>query len=481
MTGQFYRLGPWIVSAACGLAGCSAPATPPPLQDRGELHVLFPARHLRPAQAPAAAAGIRQEAPANLKLVSEYNSIQPERSLLLFDCARSGTWCADPAYAFNSIFGLATGDTSPAAATAWYNSAMFRGVNEFETTLGSWKGAPLDQAPFQLLAIVNRMDLAQWKGNSWTGAEVRFVYGALPLNGSQNAPGFTLIFEFVLPPVAGWKSFRDLGREWQKISTANGDAAVAARLKIALEKSGYKVFSDFRLRANHEVAGSAWRMWQWDLKRGVKAVPGVLTDQIRSEYSNGMVDSPAWQSVWHRAAETIGFARHIEIAEGFQQELSKVSPVEYGPNDKGMPVPPSLCGSGSDVSAIRDVLSLQQCTFCHRGETGTRFTHISNRNTGEDATLSAFLGGGSKAGGGKVLRPDLQALLSGDPVVIPAVTVTLPDSCHTGKKPERQRQFHDLARRTLFLAALLASPQPGNPAFEEARQLVDSFTTSMPH
>jgi len=131
-----------------------------------------------------------------------------------------------------------------AAADAWYASAS--NDPNFARLVAPWKGRPLRKAPFQLLAIVNRMDLASWNGEShsgapaqWTGGEVRFVYGVSPAGGSDDLPPFTLILEFRLPP-RGWPEFQSLARSWQRVSQVSSKntlaALSAALMRAAIER-----------------------------------------------------------------------------------------------------------------------------------------------------------------------------------------------------------------------------------------------------
>jgi hypothetical protein len=142
-----------------------------------------------------------------------------------------------------------------------------------------------------------------------------------------------------------------------------------------------------------------------------------------------------------------------------------------------MPTPVGLCGV--DVRSRRDIVSLEQCNQCHAAETGTGFNHIKNRNAGENAVLSSFLRGNG------TLKPSLGELYFADIKVIPPVTVayqTYGGECKTlMDAPPVTRQFHDLARRALFLAALLADTTPGDNAMSAAGELVTRFTTSAAH
>jgi hypothetical protein len=126
----------------------------------------------------------------------------------------------------------------------------------------------------------------------------------------------------------------------------------------------------------------------------------------------------------------------------------------------------------------RNILVLQQCTGCHSDETGTAFQHIS-----ENGALSYFLLKGRNASPGDVgvgstilnWNPTLNQLTAAPdkpnsatfPVTIhycipSKVLPSNPVLCDDDQKNVTEnRLYHDLARRKLFMASLLAAPRTG--------------------
>src|SRR5581483_9603277 len=157
---------------------------------------------------------------------TKFLAVNPDRSLLLWDCSPNSAWCAQSDYSFGAIFSAAAGAanlTPDAAASAWYRYATTGSIPLFADRVAPWNGKKLAGAPFQPLAIVNRMDLAHYGEiqKKWIGAEVRFVYGVVPPPG-QKAANFTLILEFTIPPQT-WDEFQNLALRWMALSTASAD------------------------------------------------------------------------------------------------------------------------------------------------------------------------------------------------------------------------------------------------------------------
>jgi len=229
-------------------------------------------------------------------IAKEYPGIKFARSLLISDCGASSAWCDDPAFSFQAIFPRAAriaNAPSDAWLKQWYASEADPKAGDpslsFQRDLGKWHGNSLKDAPFQTLAIVNRMDLAEWKQGNWTGAEVRFAYGLLPSEGQPDPPPqFTLILEFVLPPF-DWTGFQDLAREWKSLSSTP-DSQLVSRLQSVLAKSRFEQSTSARLRVNY-LQAEKWRVAQWDVSpkpsfatTGTGLPHAPLTDEISSTY-----------------------------------------------------------------------------------------------------------------------------------------------------------------------------------------------------
>jgi hypothetical protein len=178
------------------------------------------------------------------------------------------------------------------------------------------------------------------------------------------------------------------------------------------------------------------------------------------------------------------FAAHPGLTLGVQSDQLLAKTQCYFAADPGMDGPSGVCatdqaaGPEGLMALARNVLSLQQCSNCHGAETNnSAFFQVANRLPNETlAQLSPFLvGGGLKPSQDDLNNHRASAVFtvhvsatwpgSGD---CPASTVTV------------DRYFNDLARRGLFLAALLVndSSTPPNP---QLTQIIRGFGPNMTH
>jgi hypothetical protein len=409
-----------------------------------------------------------------------YDTILPWRALLLYDCGKAHSWCDDPSMSFRTVFGRAAGKAGLTDVTRalndWKTSAS---DTMFENLFGkgnlNWSAkAP----PFQLLAVVNRMDLAHWddSSNTWEGAEVRFVYGLQPPAKALSAMPYTLILEFVAPGLQ-WDEFQTAAGAWRDTADFS-DPKFLTSLNKALKASGLERSRYARLRTNRSLGGQ-WKMDEWLFKPGVKPFAAVpLEYQIPKALVDGPYASPPstlqglYLNLFSPSAD-----RKVSSIRVPEELFTMSDGCVYGSTrgvcygiDSGMPTPPGVCGVSPEA---RNIIALQQCTYCHTTETGTTFTHIGNHPRGTRPVISAFLNGGPLLEGSQVLRkPTIGELLNAsDSKIFTSVKVTyetwLPDangSCQqapmvpANNAPYTMRRFYDLGRRALFLASVIAAP-----------------------
>jgi len=100
---------------------------------------------------------------------------------------------------------------------------------------GSCQGRKLDlvQAPFRLLAVANRIDLATAGACGADGGELRFVYGAVTPGTLASLP-LTVIFEYHVTLHAG-ESLHDWAADWHALGATDPGPALAARLATVVE------------------------------------------------------------------------------------------------------------------------------------------------------------------------------------------------------------------------------------------------------
>ena len=393
-----------------------------------------------------------------------YQLVHADRSIFMA-CGPGTKWCANPAFSFQTIFSEA---------------ALLAKQPDADVVVRQWAKASIDQDPLlaklltvsslaeanqklTLLAIANRMDLAYLEGDKWVGAEVHFIYGATPTN--LSAPDFMVNLEFelpALPEVALTKDdldFPTLAATWVSLP-ATDDASYGARLKAVLQQSGFSLdkpptrIRTLKSRMNHTQAGP-WRLSQLylDPEQGSDFVPRTLDGQMKLGMPPAQQEA-MWQSL--TPPQTASGVAAYRVGASYQAN----TPLDYRMSPQAMETPPGVCNASPDT---RNILALQQCSWCHTGETGTHFAHVQNRRPKETAKLSGFLVGKGLA----TIQPKLEDLYYGNPTVVFQVKLTYntysaPPQCTTlvNPQPLLDRRFHDVARRTLFLASFLSSKGP---------------------
>jgi hypothetical protein len=390
-----------------------------------------------------------------------YYLVHADRSILMA-CGPNTKWCADPAFSFRTIFGeaaLLAGSDPDVLVAQWATKSAAQDLLE-QGFLPISSLADADQK-LQLLAITNRMDLASQIDGKWVGAEVHFIYGATPT--ALFAPDFMVNLEFQLPefpetaPPSGKDlDFPGLAANWSGLPDTT-DLTYPARLKAVLQQSGFSLdkaptrIQTLKSRINH-LHPEGWRLSQLylDPANGPAFAPRALDGQAKLEMPP-LDQKSMWQGLTLLPA-TAGIATY-DVQSAYQAE----TPLDYKMNSV-LDTPPGVCNASEDT---RNVLAMQQCSLCHTGETGTDFAHVRNRRVADQPKLSGFLVGKGLA----TIQPKLEDLYNGNLDVVFQVKLnyksyTEPPKCMTQTTPREDRRFHDVARRTLFLASFLSSKGP---------------------
>jgi hypothetical protein len=478
MNARFFPRVVGILSAVCSLFGQEIPRN------------VFVARDLNPNESRPASQSWREKR-IN---VEYYSKINPKRSLLLYDCADASHWCERKEFGFEKVFTqLARLENLEPneSVRLWYKSADK--MESFRKQTSPWNGQSLTTNRFQLLAIVNRMDLAKWdeKTKMWTGAELRFVYGPARVPPAHIVQPLTLIAEFVMPPLNG-RTFRALAQAWFDLSRATPDALVGG-LKHVVDQCRIGESPLVRLRLNHETGTGPWEFAEWDFgpakSRAApcgeadtnRSLPGglfepwPLQDQITARATKeGTEEKSAYLELWARSESSVPNKAGITVPPCLRERGT----VSYVKGARGMPIPTEV--RNADLQT-RNILSLQQCSFCHSSESGTKFMHISNRSPDQNSKLSGFLTG--KSGNAERL-PAIDELCSkpqasyAKPFRVKVHYTTTARG--VGSKSERAkviRCFNDLARRGLFLSAVLMAGDDPSERIQE----INEFRTDFSH
>ena len=271
---------------------------------------------------------------------------------------------------------------------------------------------PLDfsKAPFRLLAIMNRMDL---RNPGVQAGEGRFVFGVLDSSGSPLE--FTIILEYALPGGTP-EAIQAWARDWHELgqlglSHPNYKTKLQA-LTDRFAKTGVMTGRPFgnalnQIRTNEVALSNQWEMREYNLTTAglqpatVKLTPafsfnntGALGDFLRANQADILAER-------HTVPATFNSQRFLAGAATVPEDFFWRAP--------------------SVQAEVRHKFSVNTCSGCHAGETGTDFVHVAPRQAGQTSVLSAFLRGGTVA----------------DPV------------------SGTSRTFNDLARRSQDLATLV--------------------------
>lgn len=233
-------------------------------------------------------------------------------------------------------------------------------------------------APFRLLAIVNRVDLAADACGSDAG-ELRYVYTATDASGEQ-ALDLSVIVEIPYPSTrsaASWaRSWRDLAAK--PAGPERDGALLALTREVTLDADPLRA----RVRTNEAALSEGqgpWQMREFQLaanragELGLRQVPLAFTPRADAD-----------------------------LAELAQHLLANSADVLAG----GSALPESLRAGAAEMSAadfswrvpgiserLRGAFSSATCNGCHAGDTSTeRFQHIApGASPAEPARLSRFL------------------------------------------------------------------------------------------
>jgi hypothetical protein len=258
-------------------------------------------------------------------------------------------------------------------------------------------GMPLDvsKAPFKLLAIVNRIDLAEnlvYGGGS--AGELRFVFGPVDLARDCFAEDFPIILEYGVRK-SDCEALRAWALEWMNLSSLTvGSATYNAALEALVDPVVRANAAPSRpngsalnqLRTNqHPVVGL------WELREfRISPVTGLFTGTtVAQTPASDLQDSD-------RLADFIN-SSEAELLDG-----TALVPLRYPFLEpfRGAVAPISPAFVLWDFSAARvpNREALQKfagntCNGCHLRETATSFNHIKVAPFGSVAELSPFLTG----------------------------------------------------------------------------------------
>lgn len=397
--------------------------------------------------------------PKTSPIARAYYQINPAKSILIYDCdTEADHWCAQPELSFPNMLHAA------GRAAKLKSAALDAMVKSWHVEAGNLGVGVTDDTHFHLVAITNRMDMAAQSSELWTGAEVHFAYGLVENAKMQN---FFVILEFRLAPAgkAGFTSgeFRNLAASWNGLSKIADPVQYAIELKKTLSAGGIPLadgaaagVESLRLRINRE-AGGPWQFFQLEFfTRGGTTFKPTALDELLKE-TDLFPDKQFFDLAQKQRSDVKPFKFYNEIRTDYT--------VSYNKTTLGMGTPQGVCGS--DYEKARKLIAIQQCTGCHTAETNTKFTHLFDVDSGKPVP-SGFLIGQNRNSATNI-HPSLVDLYYPNDSVVWKVDVKYASFTGSGcttrtddkDLPVSTSRFHDVARRTLFLATLLATDDKG--------------------
>jgi hypothetical protein len=281
-----------------------------------------------------------------------------------------------------------------------------------QALLDQWPKLPngkidLAQAPFRLLAIVNRQDLRGnvAYGGSGDAGEARLVFGLLSCHAIQGghfelseAQQMTVIFEYGIAR-SGCVSVRDWAAQWAALGTmVFGSATYNAALQAITDQFTLRDANPSKLpnrsainqvRTNEFALATPPADTFWELRESKLVSKGFLehstvaqTPDISIRNSTRLRDY-----INDNAPDILAGVHEVPLS----YPLVGGTPFRGGNEEPG-------AGAYWDAPGIFDLearhrFSLASCGGCHVGERVASFLHIKPRAAGAESVLSDFLTG----------------------------------------------------------------------------------------
>lgn len=234
------------------------------------------------------------------------------------------------------------------------------------------------EAPFVLIAIVNRVDLARAACDGFAG-ELRYVYSALDV-ASGEPLDMTVIVEIPYPtlrPAAEWaRAWQDIGRRPPGPSYASAIEDLAR--EVQSEADPLRV----RVRTNEIALGSAAAP-RWEMRE-------FQTQIVDAELALSQVPL---ESTPRSDADPAALAAHVLERSDAILQGPVALPLELQAGAAEIPTPDFSWAVLGVSDRLRRAFSLETCNGCHGGDTPTLpFRHIApGRTRSGRAQLSRFL------------------------------------------------------------------------------------------
>jgi hypothetical protein len=320
----------------------------------------------------------------------------------------------------------------------------------------------ISNAPFQLNAIVNRVDIGE--GANPTGGEVRFVFGYAPCSNGEGLPSkFNVIFEYNVPTsvasgCTGTNSVPNWARLWQQLETdlqaCSNTFAGCTQLNSDLEEITGKVVTVSanatqninRIRSNEETlvgtGNEIWEMREFSLtpNGSTQQLPIIQTTVFETPEGDPNAANPATNFGMNTVNSVNGgqvfscssqptkcdngvlttFINNNTINFPGTYNVPLNIPGSTQPFAGGsafQPINPGVYWNGATgitSNTARSDFSANTCNGCHGAETQTDFQQVVNRTPApliggspQPSALSAFLVGCSSKPSAGITAPCL--------------------------------------------------------------------------
>lgn len=267
----------------------------------------------------------------------------------------------------------------------------------------------LDQAPFRLLAIVVRPDLASG-GYGGGAGELRFVFGILPDAPCGPIEFSTMILEYKVPGQS-CTARKHWNEQWYALSDPASGIGAGSDYDQQLEALTEQIVHANALPGQHpnrsalgqlrinDLTGGDWDLFEFRLNSaGTPHAGHFALSTVKQTPDISFHDQPAQQAAlasWVNANQAAILANTHVVPE----TLGNGAPFLGGEapifnNDAAFTWQSALGQSPTNFA-----FSIATCNGCHSGDTGGFFTHILTRLPGFASDLSTFLtnpGGGAQ-------------------------------------------------------------------------------------
>ncbi len=253
----------------------------------------------------------------------------------------------------------------------------------------------MDNLPFRLLSVMNRMDLAKVSYGGASGGETRFVFGLI--DGCSARP-MTVIFEYG-DTAQQCTTIKSRSQQWLDLDAlALGSPAYMNALKAITDdvtQSPVAASAINQLRTNEFVTGNDWELREFIIDGGtgllspttVKQTPaiGFRNNQfVTAQYIAANANAILCET--HTVPEMFNSAPFLGASIEYLPNTSWRAPLDSFVLPSSFPgcynsnitsVATNVSMSDQIKSEVRHKFSLNTCDDCHSAETGTFFTHVS--------------------------------------------------------------------------------------------------------